>query len=143
MLFRSRHGSSLRSTENFKDGEKKQDSDKVRRTLKTNLGSILQSQLKHYFTPILAAGAIKKEELNDLETGFVQKQLLLPSNIKSIAIRNFMQDFRQPIGDVIIKQVMPCEHWYLQEQGRTLEVKATAKARSKSLATFKIWYEPT
>ena len=62
-------------------------SDELQRLI---LGAFYKSLLIYFFTPIAAAGAIKKEEVIDLETAFVWKQLLLPNNIKSLAIRNVM-----------------------------------------------------
>ena len=46
------------------------------------------------------AGAVTKKEVNDLKTNHVRKYLFLLNNVRSVAIRNFIQDFSQPIADV-------------------------------------------
>ena len=57
--------------------------------------------LIYYFTPLMAAGAISKKKVNDLETKLFRQQLLVPNNVKSSLLGNVMNDFNTPVSQII------------------------------------------
>ena len=50
------------------------------------LASFYRSALVYFLTPLMAAGAITKQEISDFEAHLTRKQLLIPSNVSNTVL---------------------------------------------------------
>ena len=55
----------------------------------------------YYLTPIYAAGAISKKEIENIEANFKRKLNLLPKDLKNVVINSVFDHFATPTSSVI------------------------------------------
>ena len=67
------------------------------------LSAYYRSLMVYYLTPIYAAGAMDRSEINNFEAGITRQQYLIPNDITNDAVRAIGSNFTEYGADVIIR----------------------------------------